>query len=125
MVHSVWKPALWSGRWNWFRATTAVAGANFQSLQERLAADRLAAFQSLRADEADFDDSVARLKVVEDQTHGAVGPTSRGAHIESLDDAPAIEADVQAVRARGLAARCVRPFVRSRFYARISGITWP
>jgi len=103
MFHSVWKPALLSRHGHWLRATTAVAGANFQGLQERLTAHRLSDFQSLRAGEADFDDSVARSEVVEDQVHGAVAPARRGAHIKSRDDAPAIDADVEAVRARVLA----------------------
>ena len=68
--------------------------------------------------EADCDDSVARFEVVEDQVHGAVKPARLGARIESLDDAPAIDADVKAVRARVLA-------MHSMFYVRISGITWP
>ncbi len=62
-----------------------------RGLHERFPAHGLAAFHSLRAGEADFDDSVARFEAVEDQVHGTIRPARRGARTELLDDVPAID----------------------------------
>lgn len=44
-------------------------------------------------------------EVVENQVHDTIRPARRGAHIQALDEAPAIEADVKAARARNQAAQ--------------------